>query len=40
MVFQQFNLWPHLTAERNVTLALAKVLGKPRAEARPDRATV
>ena len=33
MVFQSFNLYPHLTALRNVTLALAKVLGKPRAEA-------
>ena len=33
MVFQSFNLYPHMTALRNVTLALAKVLGKPRAEA-------
>ena len=33
MVFQSFNLYPHLTALRNVTLALAKVLGKPRVEA-------
>src|ERR1700742_119988 len=33
MVFQSFNLYPHLTALRNVTLALAKVLGKPRADA-------
>src|SRR5262249_38356107 len=30
---QSFNLYPHMTALRNVTLALAKVLGKPRAEA-------
>jgi polar amino acid transport system ATP-binding protein len=34
MVFQQFNLWPHLNAERNVTLALEDVLGLSRAEAR------
>jgi polar amino acid transport system ATP-binding protein len=27
MVFQQFNLFPHLTALENVTLALLKVLG-------------
>lgn len=27
MVFQHFNLWPHLTAKGNVTLALEKVLG-------------
>jgi polar amino acid transport system ATP-binding protein len=33
IVFQQFNLWPHLTAERNVTLALQDVLGMPRNEA-------
>jgi polar amino acid transport system ATP-binding protein len=33
MVFQSFNLYPHMTALRNVTLALVKVLGKPRAEA-------
>ena len=34
MVFQQFNLYPHMTAEQNVTLALRKVLKKSRAEAR------
>ena len=34
MVFQQFNLWPHLTALGNVTLALEKVLKMPRHEAR------
>jgi polar amino acid transport system ATP-binding protein len=34
MVFQQFNLWPHLTAERNVALALEDVVGLARAEAR------
>ncbi len=33
MVFQQFNLYPHLTALGNVTLALRKVQGKARAEA-------
>ncbi len=33
MVFQSFNLYPHMTARGNVTLALRKVLRKPRAEA-------
>ena len=33
MVFQSFNLYPHLTVLANVTLALRKVLDKPRAEA-------
>ena len=33
MVFQQYNLFPHLTALRNITLGLVKVLGKPKAEA-------
>ena len=33
MVFQSFNLYPHMTALRNVTLAITKVLGKPRTEA-------
>lgn len=33
MVFQSFNLYPHMTALGNVTLALRKVLGKPREEA-------
>src|SRR5919198_129806 len=33
MVFQSFNLYPHMSALRNVTLALAKVLRKTRAEA-------
>ena len=33
MVFQSFNLYPHLDALANVTLALRKVLGKPRDEA-------
>ncbi|PKN81459.1 MAG: ABC transporter [Chloroflexi bacterium HGW-Chloroflexi-9] len=29
MVFQQFNLFPHLTVERNVTIAQETVLGRP-----------
>jgi polar amino acid transport system ATP-binding protein len=33
MVFQQFNLWPHMTALGNVSEALKTVLGLPRAEA-------
>ncbi len=33
MVFQQFNLFPHLTALQNVTLGPIKVLRLPRAEA-------
>ena len=33
MVFQAFNLYPHMTAEGNVALALRKVLGQSRAEA-------
>ncbi|MGI9333672.1 MAG: amino acid ABC transporter ATP-binding protein [Gammaproteobacteria bacterium] len=33
MVFQSFNLYPHMSARGNVTLALRKVLGKSRAEA-------
>ena len=34
MVFQSFNLYPHMTALRNVTLALVKVLRKSRGRAR------
>ncbi len=34
MVFQSFNLYPHMTAEGNVTLALRKVLKQPKAAAR------
>jgi ABC-type Fe3+/spermidine/putrescine transport system ATPase subunit len=35
MVFQAFNLYPHLTAERNVSIALSRVLKlKPRGRAR------
>jgi polar amino acid transport system ATP-binding protein len=33
IVFQSFNLFPHMTVERNVTLAPMKVLGLPQAEA-------
>jgi polar amino acid transport system ATP-binding protein len=33
IVFQPFNLFPHMTVERNVTLAPMKVLGLSRAEA-------
>ena len=32
MIFQSFNLYPHLTALENVMLAPIKVLGEPRAE--------
>jgi ABC-type polar amino acid transport system ATPase subunit len=38
MVFQQFNLFPHLTTMRNITLALEKVLHLGSDDAR-DRAT-
>jgi ABC-type polar amino acid transport system ATPase subunit len=34
MVFQHFNLWPHLTVLNNVTLALEKVLKLPPSVAR------
>ncbi len=34
MVFQQFNLWPHMTAEGNVAEALIRVRGFSKAEAR------
>jgi ABC-type polar amino acid transport system ATPase subunit len=33
MVFQHFNLFPHMTALENVTLAPIKVLGKSKDEA-------
>ncbi len=33
MVFQSFNLFTHLTALQNVTLALVRVLGRPPSEA-------
>jgi ABC-type polar amino acid transport system ATPase subunit len=38
MVFQQFNLWPHMTAVENVILGLEKALGVPLEEAK-ERAT-
>ncbi len=34
MVFQNFELFPHMSIERNLTLAQIKVLGRPEAEAR------
>ena len=34
MVFQQFNLYPHMTAEQNVMLALRRVQGKSEEEAK------
>ena len=40
MVFQQFNLWPHLTAEQNVMLALNDVLHMSRTAARDRAQTV
>jgi polar amino acid transport system ATP-binding protein len=33
IVFQAYNLFPHMTVLRNITLAPRKVLGKPRREA-------
>jgi polar amino acid transport system ATP-binding protein len=33
MVFQSFNLFPHMTAEQNVTLGLVKVQGRGKQEA-------
>jgi ABC-type polar amino acid transport system ATPase subunit len=33
MVFQQFNVFPHLTARENVALGLRKIRGLPKAEA-------
>ena len=38
MVFQQFNLFPHMTALENVTLAPIQVLGRGRDEAERARA--
>ena len=34
MVFQNFELFPHMTVEKNLTLAQVKVLGRPADEAR------
>jgi polar amino acid transport system ATP-binding protein len=36
MVFQRFNLWPHLTALENVTLGPLRVLRKPADQARAE----
>ncbi len=36
IVFQSFNLFPHMTVLRNVTLAPTKALGAPRATARDE----
>jgi polar amino acid transport system ATP-binding protein len=33
MVFQSFNLFPHLTVLRNISIAQERVLGRPREEA-------
>jgi ABC-type polar amino acid transport system ATPase subunit len=34
MVFQQFNLFPHMTVERNITLAPVKAKGVPQVDAK------
>jgi polar amino acid transport system ATP-binding protein len=34
MVFQSYNLFPHMTAEQNIMLGLTRVQGRSRAEAR------
>jgi glutamate/aspartate transport system ATP-binding protein len=34
MVFQNFELFPHMTVERNLTLAQVKVIGRPEEQAR------
>jgi polar amino acid transport system ATP-binding protein len=40
MVFQSYNLFPHLTVERNITLALTLVKKRPKEEARRKAAEV
>lgn len=40
IVFQGFNLFPHMTVERNITLALTEVLGNTPDEARTSAATL
>ncbi|TAJ97668.1 MAG: amino acid ABC transporter ATP-binding protein [Reyranella sp.] len=40
MVFQSYNLFPHLTVERNITLALTLVKKQPKEEARKVAAEV
>ncbi len=39
MVFQQFNLFPHMTVIENITLAPVRVLGIPREKAEQDALT-
>ena len=40
MVFQRFNLFPHMTALRNVMEAPVQVLGRPRKQAREEALTL
>lgn len=40
MVFQNFNLWPHLTVQKNLTLAPMQVLGQSQAEAQQKAASI
>jgi len=40
MVFQSYNLFPHMTAEENVMLAPRRVHGRTRADLRPEVATL
>ena len=40
IVFQSYNLFPHMTVEQNVTLAPVKALGQSRAEARQQAAAL
>jgi polar amino acid transport system ATP-binding protein len=40
IVFQSFNLFPHMTVMKNVTLAPVKVLGSPRAQADAEARTL
>ncbi len=40
MVFQRFNLFPHMTALRNVMEAPVQVLGRPRKQARDEALTL
>ena len=39
IVFQSFNLFPHMSVLRNITLAPTKVVGTPRRRPRPRRAS-
>ncbi len=40
MVFQHFNLFPHMTVQRNIAEAPIRVLGKPRAQAYAEAASL